>query len=506
MFASRRLVSAAIPAGLFLGISLVLLSVQRGSTPTYDASIYIQVTRSIVDHRSLTVTNDPYGINTPYAYYGLGLSIVLIPFYLMQKLFDADSASVLVQANVLFTAATALILYRIGILLRWSTDTAATGAVVFGVLTMAVQQSTDLFSEPGLCFFLMLAVFGVLASDRPTTIGPWCVGLGCAGAIFFRFDSVLLCAIPLVAFHVHGELRRGTLWTRARLLALCLPLAAAFVYQAWYNKVRFGSVFNLGYKGQGFSTPFLEGFGGNLLSPGKGFFVFNPIMLLALPGLLLMWSRQRRLFAIVVVISLARPIFYATWSSWGAGVGWGPRFMLPLAAILTIPVMQFTEWISRNHRRRRWGIPLLGGMSVVAAGVVVLSVVVPFEQWWKEISAPEQGAAIVAKRQHDYYWTFSGNNIVGNLRLMDRVDPNPLKWFEAPFAPFGPLLLATGLGVLTAVAFAARNRTRTGMVEAVGNAELLIELETSVLESGTEPTETGNPGVLDSSDCEPTTA
>ena len=54
--ASRR-PDLIIAVALFAGICLVLAPLQRGTTPTYDSSIYMDVASNLVDHGSLKVRN-----------------------------------------------------------------------------------------------------------------------------------------------------------------------------------------------------------------------------------------------------------------------------------------------------------------------------------------------------------------------------------------------------------------------------------------------------------------
>jgi hypothetical protein len=104
--ASRR-PDLIIAAALFAGICLILVPLQRGTTPTYDSSIYMDVATNLVDHGSLKVRNDPYLINTPYASYGLGLSIVIIPLYLVQKVVQPGGEEAMLLINVIMVAASA---------------------------------------------------------------------------------------------------------------------------------------------------------------------------------------------------------------------------------------------------------------------------------------------------------------------------------------------------------------------------------------------------------------
>lgn len=466
---NRRL-DTVITVLLFVGLLLFYLAVQRGSTPTYDASIYVDVAANLADHGSVEVRHDTMGFNTPYSFYGLGLSLVLVPFYLLQRTFQPGGQEILLLVNPCFIAATAALIYRIGSYLRWSRGQSVSGSVIFGLLSMAVQQSTDIFSEPGVGFFIVVSLLGLLGWRSGTATSAWLVGVGVGGTIFFRADSMVLCGVlvPLViAFVSHRRLLDDWRW----LYRLGVPLGAAFAYQLAYNRLRFGSVFSMGYDGIAWSTPLLEGLYGNTLSPGKGLFVFNAMLILALPGLVILWRRDRPVALVVVVLSIARIFFYAKWSFWYAGVGWGPRFMFPLCGVLTIPTVEAIRHVGRlsNPRRSvaRVGVATL---MMLALGTSALSVLVPFERWWRVANAaegvagspPVASAEQIADNVHGYFWTFPRNHIAGNLRLVDDTSPPNLRWFHSDRSPWGALLLASGLALLAAARWLARVSRVTG--------------------------------------------
>lgn len=448
-----------VACGLFAGLCLIYQSIQRGTTPTYDASIYVDVAANIADHGSLAVRNDPFFVNTPYSIYGLGLSLLIIPFYLVQKSIQPGGQEAILLVNQLLIAGTAVLLYVVGCFMAASRTLSFVGAIGFGLLTMAPQQSTDLFSEPGVGFFTILSLLGLLIWRGGDTHGAWLLGLGLGSAIAFRADSVLLCfpLILLVPMFVGVRtLRSDVKW----VYKLGTPLIVAATYQLWYNHLRYGSFLTTQYAGLNWSTPFWTGLYGNILSPGKGFFVYNAILLLALPGVVLLARRDRALAAAVVLLACARPIFYAKWQSWQGGVGWGPRFMFPLCAILVIPAIEGVKWITVGGRMRR-----VVGSGLASVGVLcgiclaALSVLVPFEQWFNVVNGNAgvvEPQEVIARRQHDYYWSFSGNHIAGNIRLLDDVTPTNLIWFREHREPWGPFLLLTGASTIAATGVLVR--------------------------------------------------
>lgn len=455
-----------VAIALFVGLCLVLVPMQRGTTPTYDASIYMEVATNIVDNGSLEVRNDPYLFNTPYSSYGLGLSIVIIPFYLVQKAVQPGGQEAMLLINVIMVAASSVVLFAIGRQLRLSRSASIVPSLIFGLLTMAPQQSTDLFTEPGVTLFILSAIFGLLLWRGHRRLAPLLVGTAIGAAITFRADSVLLCGVVLLTIPLFVPFAR--LWvSRLWILLLGAPLLLAMIYQLAYNAFRYNSLFGrVGYEGQTFDTPFWTGFYGNVLSPGKGFFVFNAVLVLGLPGIVLLWKRDRAVAVAISLLSIARPLFYARWSSWEAGVGWGPRFMFPLCALLAIPaalsIRAVANWAGA---RRAVGATVIGVLVTTSAACTMLSVSVPFEQWFNVVTGNAgvtQTPEVSDRRVHDYYWTFSGNHITGNVKLIDEARPFPLRWFADDRRVFGASLLVLGGGLLIGTAAFGRRSDEFG--------------------------------------------
>jgi hypothetical protein len=207
-------------------------------------------------------------------------------------------------------------------------------------------------------------------------------------------------------------------------VALGAPIAAVGAFQLWYNHLRFGSILDFGLSRYGvgrggFDTPLLEGLDLLLRSPSRGFFWTSPILLIALPGFVLLYRRNRPLSVAIGVFASARFVFFARWFSPGGGVAWGPRLLFPVTALLAIPAGEVLEdiWHWRSARSRRVAWAGIVSLALASAAVAFLSVVVGYEQYWNRWTnrAPK---AEVPQRVHAYYWSFAHNAIAGNIHLL----------------------------------------------------------------------------------------
>jgi hypothetical protein len=340
---------------------------------------------------------------------------------------------------------------------------------------MVLQFSQEVLSEPGVAFSTALLVLGMLRWRTGRGSGPWLTGLGVGSGILFRSDSVLLLGVGLLLLPVLVPWRR-LLRERRAWLGLGLPILAALVWTGWYGMLRDGTVIPKVYGGT-FRTPLLHGLYDLLLSHGQSFFVFNPFLLLAIPGAVLLWRRDRSVTALLLALIVVRPLFYARWADPFGGFTWGPRFLLPAATPLALLAVY---GVSRIHRLP---VPLrvpavLGAAAFVLAGAVVgvASVWVPYEGAYRwSVRAPAElhleGQALrdfVAVRRHALFYSFGDGPIAFNLRRMLHNNRFfPLTHFKGGAEPIGLIgLAAAGLAPLTAWVLARQRHEQPTVGEA----------------------------------------
>ena len=239
-----------------------------------------------------------------FSFYGSGMSFLLAPLYGLQTRLNPRGAEWLTVANPIVLAACGAVLYRTAVALQMRRSTAVGIAIVFGTLTMAPVYSTELLSEPGVTLGTVVVVLGCVRWRDARRFGPWLVGFGVAWCMIFRNDAIVLVGSALIAVPLFVPWERLRRTVRQWLPALGLPIGAALLWVAYYNNLRTGSPFVTSYGGVTFSNPLLDGLGRQLLSPGKGFFWYDPILLAALPGLVLLWRRDRPVT--ILILGLAR--------------------------------------------------------------------------------------------------------------------------------------------------------------------------------------------------------
>jgi hypothetical protein len=397
--------------------------------------------------------------NEPYSYYGLGVSLVLLPFVGLGHVTSGNSAALLSLFEPLVTAATVATLWLLLRELGASRRRSLWIAWLFAFGTLAWHYAGVLFSEPLVALCLTTTVLGLLRFRRSGQSSSLLVAGSAVGiALMARVDSAPLIFLPvslyLLALIIRRERRlvapsgRPRAWLRIGkpMTVFCAPVMLGGAVDIWYDWVRYGRPLQTGYAadGLGFTYPWIKGIYGLLLSPGVGLFVFVPVLAMALFGLPDFRKRWPLESALLAAIIGLRVVFYAGWYGWDGGVSWGPRYLVPILplAMVGLAFLSVTGW-------RRVGLWATGGLSI---GIQVLGQLVWFISWFgptatalaPRLDLPRCGAcgpsSVLAvqrlKELIDFDWHYSP--LVGQLRLLLEGGAHPA-W--APVAWLVPVLL-----------------------------------------------------------------
>ncbi len=122
------------------------------------------------------------------------------------------------------------------------------------------------------------------------------------------------------------------------------------------------------------STPFHEGVLGALFKPEKSIFLFDPLLVLALVLLALLWKRlavEVRAYALTSLLLLLGYIsFYARYTYWAGDFSWGDRYVstaVEMVVLIAIPILlryraNVSPWI--------WRAGIVAGRSSLYSGRV----------------------------------------------------------------------------------------------------------------------------------------
>lgn len=290
--------------------------------------------------------------------YPVGASLVALPVYLAAVLStsadDAPSAEACGKIAASLTVAVSAVVLLLALCRITAARNAFLVSLCYGVGTSSLSLSSQALWQHGasqLCLASALYLL-VRAFERP----GWAAlaGFPLAFAVLCRPTNVLF-VLPLTVY-VIVQHRGRVLW----FVFCALPVAS---FLAWYNLTHFHvllySQFPL-QRAQLWATPFVEGFLGLLVSPGRGLFVYSPVALFSVCGFILAWGSHgdtdgMRLLRYCSVGTLLVVLVHSKWWAWWGGLCYGPRLLadvLPAMALAAYPAL---ELISRRRSTRAAG-------------------------------------------------------------------------------------------------------------------------------------------------------
>ena len=402
-YAPRRDVALAVSVGLFL--FAVYLLVYRGGFHSIDEVSMFAVTENLVklgrpntDQVAWTQWTTSqreaqgfFGIDGHvYSKKGLAMSLAMVPPYwiglVIPGLGMLQTASII---NQMVTAVTGALLYLTVRRLGYRERVGLGVALLYGLATIAWVYSKYLFSEP-LAGLLLLATAYLLVAFRQQG-GSWRVVL--AGflvglAVAARANNLFL--VPVFGAYLlavsrpwsavsaqqsagqqpngsHAPLHPCSLAPSLPALFFLLGLVPPALLLVGYNWARSGNPLQTGYDLTIFSPAVWWGLYKLLFSPLRGLFVYSPLLLLSLPGLVWLWRRHRLEAALVVGSAGLTVLLFSAWTS-GEGLSWGSRFLIPVVPLLCLPLAPVVERAMRGS--------LVTGGLLIALGL--LSVVIQF--------------------------------------------------------------------------------------------------------------------------------
>lgn len=296
--------------------------------------------------------------------------VLSLPVYLAPAFLGVDPTSVPLmmdlekRAAMLITAVSIVVLF---FALRRVTreKTAWFIAVIYAFGTSSFSTSSQaLWQHGAVQLFLALTIFCLVKGfETPRFYAYSGFALGC---MVISRPLNLIIAIPIVVFIVHK--RRDQL---AGFLLAGSP--STFLFMA-YNLFYFGSPFTTGFASavvtpseidlSVFDMPILKGLAGTLVSPGRGLFVYSPVLLFSVVGMILAWREPRYLYLRYLS---AAPLFLlitiSKFKGWWGGDCYGPRLLAdvtPILCFLLYPVFDNFE----GKKAVKFAIIVLAALSI----------------------------------------------------------------------------------------------------------------------------------------------
>jgi len=396
---------------LCLAAALLAIVVQSGELGSADTMHRLQTTHWLWTSEPQVFANEypEFGLHgrngTIYSWYGIGQSLLMLPGDLLGtwlahfpifKGYEDDPAvrSIVVTylTNILINILTALIAFHFLRQLRFSIKQAVAGVIALLFCTTHLHYTQNMMENN---YIMLLTLVGFsfqyewlrTGSRGALVIGSAALGLNLLTRVTTGLDLIAAGVFLLLILMFEGS-SRHTLWQR--FLAYCTIAAPIYAFflaiERYYNYYRFGSftstyipIFARELRERDaslpanfpWSTPFAEGFFSALFKPEKSIFLFDPLLVLAIVLLAILWKRLAadvRAYAVAsLLLLLAYLSFYARYAYWAGDFAWGDRYVstsAELAAFLGVPLLL-------HYRPQLGGWAWRCGIAIVAGSFVI---------------------------------------------------------------------------------------------------------------------------------------
>jgi hypothetical protein len=396
---------------LCLAAGLLAFVVQSGELGSADTTFRLQTTHWLWTSQPQVFPNQypEFGLHGRggkiFSWYGIGQSLLMLPADLVGTWIahwhifsgyedDPGVRSIVVSysTNILVNVLTALIAFRFLRQLRFGVKESIAGVLALLFCTTHLHYTQNMM-ENNYIMLLTLTGFSFqyewlqTGSARALLVGSGALGLNLLTRVTTGLD-LIAAGIFLLSVLWFERVGGQNLWSR--FLAYCkvaIPVYAVFtVIERAYNYYRFGSwtqsylpIFAREQRAQDptlpanfpWSTPFHEGVFGALFKPEKSIFIFDPLLILALVLIVMLWKRMDvlvRAYAVAsILLLLAYISFYARYTYWAGDFAWGDRYVstaVEMVAMLSVPLL-----LSYRARLGRWF--WRGSIALIAVSFVI---------------------------------------------------------------------------------------------------------------------------------------
>jgi hypothetical protein len=371
---------------LVLTAGLLACVVQSGELGTSDTMHRLQTTHWLWTGEPQVFPNEypEFGLHGRdgrlYSWYGIGQSLLMFPADLAGTWIarwpvfsgygdDPAVRSIVVSysTSILVNVLTVLVGFRLLRQLRFSVRESVLGMLALMFCTTHLHYTQNMM-ENNYIMLLTLAGFSFqyewlrTGSKRALFTGSAALGLNLLTRLTTGLDLIAGYVFLFLVLVFEG-VRGSELWRRfLTYLEITAPVYAFFLMvDRLYQFYRFGSFTNtyvsLFAREQRlqdptlpanfpWSTPFHEGFLGALFKPEKSIFLFDPLLVLAIVLLVLLWKRlspEVRAYGVTsLLLMLGYISFYARYTYWAGDFAWGDRYVstaVELAALLAVPLL-----------------------------------------------------------------------------------------------------------------------------------------------------------------------
>jgi hypothetical protein len=279
--------------------------------------------------------------------------------------------------NPFIAAIAALALFALVFRARRSLCWATSIAMLFAVASIAWPYSKIGMETTFMAAIMVAFAVAYWARSSPSVLSWGLTGLATGAAVATKaYSLVAVVPIAILLWPAFAALDRRQ---KLRLgIAVCLPVLLWVAVVGWYNWSRFDDPTSFGYAESPLTKSAPLNFFGLLFSPGKGLVFYSPLVVLGALGLPRMWREERSLTLALLGFFLTLNAMAAVSTYWGDEV-WGPRYIVPAAWALLVPIAWWATTVTRQK--------VLLGVAALGVVVQVIAVSAQYSRYTEHVRA-----------------------------------------------------------------------------------------------------------------------
>ena len=349
-----------------------------------------------------------------YPKYGILNTLIYVPPLWLQKVasgrltFESDSTFCLNLFNLVLSGISAT--YLVLLARRYTTSMAAVWAFVIAAFysTFWWNYLRAQTFETYVTLFTLAFYFHFVSAwncERPSRrnsrllIAATCLGFLCLCKMVY----VILLPVVLVFFALskRPRFRSESVTTErnklaSQLLFFWLPLSifvCILLAASWY---KFGSPLDTGYlqwerETRPFTANLVPALTGFIFSKQWSIFLSFPVLLFALIGWPTFYKKYKSHAVLVAILGAALLFTNSAFANWRGEACYGPRYLLPVLPLLSLPFLQAADWMTSIRSRITKGLiyAAVGGSLTYSFLLQVGVNSLPFLFWYDLYAVPE---------------------------------------------------------------------------------------------------------------------
>ena len=373
-------VMASFLALLLFGIYLLTFD---GTLHSTDGLSMIGVTENLLKHGQVDTAqlenweSATLGVdNRPYTVFPIGPPLFMLPFFgvalALPGLGLTQTSMILMP---LASGLNAIYVYLIVRRLGYSVKVGLIIVMLAGFATLTWPRTRDLVADPLILLGFTSTFYYALAYRQEKKLSQATL-MGIALGLTILHKLVNAITVPLYLWYL--TVPNFNLFPLKKLdwragLAAVPPIFLALLIIGIYNAIRFGNPLDSGFRGYlTFSTPVWIGVTGLLISPYKSLLLYVPLFLVIPFTIRRTWRAQPRETLLILALLVSHLLIFGAWHDWGGGRNWGPRYLAPLNALLTLLLLPL---LGDLFERRRWAVgALFGAICLLSVGMQILGI------------------------------------------------------------------------------------------------------------------------------------